>query len=242
MATDKETTLQIKAFKGVNRFKGGPTTDPAQFYTLQNLYSPTRDTLESIPGVSDQSGSGIPGITSIKSVEFYENNLGYERLLVWGEHDDISAAPAITSGNFSVVSGVPGGARTFMCTFIGLGGESRASNSVSVNVDDTQFRFTPPTPPTGACGCNLYIINGAQNILIGCCWFANGATSLPYIEIDNTVNTSASLFPVTLNSANVYELRHMGVAISSASTDTDALMKSRTYYVGVAGYLSLIHI
>jgi hypothetical protein len=168
MASQKESTLSIKSFRGVNRFSDGTVTPPNEFYTLQNFHPKSRGELKDIGGVVDRLNvAGFPGVEKIVSNRFFTDAYGSTKLLSFFIPEVTAAGltPSVTSANFT---GLPAGADDveFLVTYVGPGGmvgSTRLSigslSASSIAAGDSFVFITPASIADYVAQIDVYVIH-----------------------------------------------------------------------------------
>lgn len=180
MATENETTLQVKDFRGVNRFADGTVTPPNEFYTAQGFHPVSRGELLTVKGgakLYDEDGTtvlSLPGVGSWEHVAFLEQTFGTKRAVAFFKPsvDEIPAPVLTVAGNFTDLGGANAKAGYHVyVTYVGLGGAiSRWANDEAFepffSVKDNGFRFTVPTganaPPAYVAEIQIHVATRAD--------------------------------------------------------------------------------
>lgn len=74
MAQQKETTLQINQFDGIDQFNDGTFLDPKKFFNIQNMLVVSDGELKSLNGVTNLTGAALAGVRNIKLAKFLDFN------------------------------------------------------------------------------------------------------------------------------------------------------------------------
>jgi hypothetical protein len=140
----KETTLQIKQFRGINRIDEGTNTPPNEFFELKNLHIKSPGEIESIGGVADLSATDLPGCAKIITTKFMKDARGQDLLLCfYRPKDDLASwIPNITISNFSN-SGTGVIVETYIVSYVGPGGYVY-SKEVTSGANNLNVTFTVP--------------------------------------------------------------------------------------------------
>ncbi len=159
MSTNKESTLQIKDYRGINRFELGTTTPPNEFFTLQNWHPKSRAELESLKGVLNQTPNALPGVGTFVHVDFLEQTFGDRKLIaLFKPNISHIPVPVVTAGNFVTT----GGSAQTMDLYVRYVGPGGAISQVLIPAYplETTTTFTLPTgvdaPPDYVAEIQIY--------------------------------------------------------------------------------------
>lgn len=146
MSTDSEGTLQIKNFKGVDRFTEGAESRPDVFESLQNWYIKNPGEMTSISGVTKLNAINLPNVSEIVHIKALETE-DEKRLIVFYK-PDTSAVPATPSDCVVTALGGTTVSRDVLveCCTGGGGRSSRAylAQTIDSNVGATMTTGTDP--------------------------------------------------------------------------------------------------
>jgi hypothetical protein len=221
VATQKEQTLKVNDFLGISRYYNSPNQPPNKLWTIQNMYSPVKGELALIGGVTDITGSGHPGSTGLKYVEFLKTAVGYERVLVFFNHDPLPtpAAPtavAVTGTSYT-------GSVSVYVSWVGMGGESVMSAATVVACGaGASIQVTVPAFPTGIVSMNVF----AKGMLVAVVSKRNGL-SLP-------ASVTLDLMPKTTGVASQMEFRYDVSDFSITFGTSGTLESGKTYFFGIS--------
>lgn len=160
MSTPKESTLEIKDFRGISRYLASPNNPPNKLVALQNLYSPNRGELAYIPGVEGNSLAADGFYNLIADFNFKGQRILAHQGLV-------TDMPNPIAGYFTFAS--PGGGSTtayVIVTFSGVGYETDIAAGYQATITNcpTTGAGVLCTPnfallPNSVCAVNFYISN-----------------------------------------------------------------------------------
>lgn len=239
MATQKEQTLQIKQFRGVDRFTEGTAQDPDVFETIQNMSVANPGELKAINGVT-QLGS-VTGITKILHVDNFETETD-NGIVVIGTTDP-SLTLSAPSGWSVTPSGSTGTTTSFdfyiEYVYPGNGSISTKIGSVAVR-DNSQFVdiSLSGTVPSGVMSINYWAKKTAAGldaiVFCGYSFRVNGVfntTRTIYVNFGNGPTTSWLTCPFPPGSFDY----------STSSTVDGTLVSNKTYYLALAGWFPKVY-
>lgn len=247
MGNPKEITLQVKDFRGINRFADGSVTPPNEFETLDGFHPPSRGELATNGGVSSQ-GSAVTGVARWVRSALIRTAEGRDKTLAFFVPDVSSFSfPTITTSNFT---GLSAGANTntFVIQYVGPGGlvwtyEYLYDNTVELD-DGGTFTFVLPSGiPDYIAQVDVYLgASGAYTTGFASLWCGSahrGPSGLPsqvicFVPVD-AVSSSA----ISTNTA----IRPDTVFVDSDNTAAlwtgQGLTPGKIYYLGIAGHMGV---
>ncbi len=164
MATDKEETLQIKKFRGVDRFVQGTAKEPDYFYLLQNMNQPNPGELKSLGGVTKLNGAAISGVEEFKHARFLDLGAAEKSLIAFYE-SNVSSIPA-PSGQTFATSGGSSANRNVYLMYVGPGNSYSKSVPASQAIEANGLTVTLPTNvPTYVFCVHVFIADTSGNYL-----------------------------------------------------------------------------
>lgn len=253
MSTRNENTLQIKSFRGVNRFAKGTVTPPDEAYELKNLHPISRGQMQAIRGCEVMNQTividpedppeviPLPGVGTIVSTEFFTDAYGQTKLLTFFKLDEFAAPPIpdVTASNFSSFSSSGADTLTFLVTYVGPGG---TVNSLAVDIGSLSeansdngvltFTFTTPaTVPDFIAQIDVYVISGALTGLYGWCGSLHRTMDTGDFPASMVCRTPLSYSIATQTAAPK-------VQISNVRANGAASANTRKVYIGVSPHVA----
>lgn len=160
MSTEKESTLEIKDFRGISRYLASPNTPPNKLFTIQNMYSPNRGELAYVNGVVSTS-LVADGFSTLVG----DFNFNGQRLMMNADSGSGLPLPGVSGESFTFAA--TGGTTTgfIRITYAGLGYET-SLNSVSAHTlismgtggtGASVIIGSPSLIPNQVCQVNFYI-------------------------------------------------------------------------------------
>lgn len=144
MSTSRDQTLDIKDFRGINRFNDGTVTPANEFFAIQNYHPVNRGELAAISGVVDQTAVAMPGVQEIVHTAWLDTSYGDKKLIAFFRPSMTSIPQtSATSANLST-SGGTGVNYEIMITYVGPGGATSFKIISAFSVQLSGFVFTPP--------------------------------------------------------------------------------------------------
>lgn len=232
MGTKKEQTLQIKDFRGVNRFNDGTITQPNEFYTIQNMHPVNRAEIASIGGVVDQTPDSMPGVGSILHTAFLEQGFGEKFYLAFFNFNGTVAVPSISASNLST-SGGTATTHYVKILYIGPGGAFNEVRLSGTSIQANGLTVTLPLDvPDYVFQINIYISasgGGLTSIaaLCGSMHRRNGVFA-------SSITVPKPVFATT--PATVPDVQP--TSFVATGTTGGSLVANRTYYVAIAPFVA----
>lgn len=237
MSTGKAQTLNIKDFRGINRFNDGTVTPPNEFYSTKNMHPVNRGEYQSIGGVSSLTATAMPGVSSIVHTEWLDQSFGDTKLIAFFIPSEFGATSlslaSVTSAKFSTSGG---GAVNYdiMVTYLGPGA---CLNNIIITPYALQangFVFTTPLDvPDYVAAIDFHIRPTA------------GGASRTYMWV-GTMSRRAGVFASTITcgldarAATPAVVPDVDPTVFTAtfSNVAGSLVGGRQYYVALAPYLA----
>lgn len=183
MTKKSDETIEIKEFPGIDRSSDGTVVPPNRFFTTQNLHPIGAGELQKIPGVVDESGSGLPGVGKIISQKFMKDAFNNDLLLCF-YHPSASLSswtPNVSSSNFAA-SGTTYTVDTIIVTYVGPGGYPQSKQITPSFATATTITFTIPNDvPDWVAQIDIYAVHNE-----------------PYYRIGSLRRTGAGTFPSSI--------------------------------------------
>lgn len=232
MGTKKEQTLQIKDFRGVNRFNDGTITQPNEFYTMQNMHPVNRAEIASINGVVDQSGATVlPGVESILHTAFLEQGFGEKFYMAFFNFDGTVATPTLSAANFST-SGGSGSTRYIQIIYTGPGGAQSKATQASFSIEANGLTYTPPVD-VPAYVFEIFIYINASNSLSDDPYVLCGSMHRRNGVFASSITVPLPVFAVTTSVVPDVQ----PTEFIAKGTTGGSLVPNRTYYVAIAPFM-----
>lgn len=233
MATQRESTLLIKDFRGITRYKSTINEEPNKFRTLQNLWSPARGELAVIPGITKVVADGdIPGVAQIIHAGYLPQSFGINETdsQAWVLHYIPTGVtmPSPTGMTYTT-QGSNTSTRNVLTEFIGPGGTASGTTATAQQFGSNGLLVTLPTNiPTYVHCIHFYIeiVSGSvsgQVMWAGTAWRRNGffASSITLPD--------AGASGVSANT--IYEAQPTGFTLEASTGGS--LLAGTTYYLGI---------
>lgn len=230
MATQKTNTLQIKNFKGVDRFVEGTESQPDVFYQIQNMNTPNPGELRGINGVTKLNPSAIPGVYKIVHAQFLDTQDEKDLAILYVP---LSTAPAAPTGYTFSTSGGASVNYDLYVEYVFQGGGRIGTAYLATPIQANGLTITLPVSIDPLVICINY-------------WVAIDADDFMWCGSSYRENGS---FPITSviskpNGAGTYVSPIIVAAFPSAkatltSGTGGSLQSNRTYYLGIGPWASM---
>lgn len=233
MATNKEGTLQINKFDGINITDFGTTVPPSKFLTMQNMAPVQPGELRSLGGVLKLNAAAIPGVEEIVHADYWEHPSGATGYVAWFKLTAAALAMPAPTGQTFTPTGSPFTSRNIRTVFVGPGGIETFTQTNSVPWLGGPVIATIPTNVPDYVSCIHYFVQNEPGPLVvdtylwaGTLSRRNGVfpTSIQLLTFVNSLNTNNGQAFCTPTSFRT----------STFNDVNGKLIGGRRYYFGIA--------
>lgn len=236
MATQKESTLNVRNFRGISRYLSSPNEPPNNFHTLQNLWSPSRGELALIPGCEQTlPPDAIPGVGEIRHLEFLSQFQGAKQGWVAYYKPNTATLPAPTGMTYTTQGGAAGSYRV-ATEFVGPGGARSYTRDAAQVFGTSGLQITLPTNVPSFVYCVHFYTEvtagGVAPIWVWC----GSLTRKPsgFFDASITILTPPNS---GANTNTAYESQPTGFQITPQFVGSGELIGGRTYFFGLTPWM-----
>jgi hypothetical protein len=236
VATNKEGTLQINKFDGINITDFGTTVPPSKFLTMQNMAPVQPGELRSLGGVIALNTAAIPGLEEIVHADYWEHPNGATGYVAWYKPSAAALAmPAPTGQTFTAI-GATVHTRRVRTVFVGPGGIETFTEASGVAYGAAGTTATLPTNVPDYVSCVHFFseVNAAAGL---------SAPDIGFIWA-GTLSRRAGTFPASIvlvddisfvlpDNAQAF-CTPTSFSYQTFSDASGKLIGGRRYYLGVA--------
>lgn len=241
MATNKEGTLQINRFFGINITEDSPINNPGLFFNSQNMYPVEEGELRNVGGVTARLAASpqLPGVQSIERADYWEHPNGAHGLVGLYKLDPAIASMPAPSGMVFTIQGAPTTTRNVRTVFVGPGGVENNTNTAAVPFGSGGVSVTLPTNVPDYVFCVHFYVEMTTGPSAGC-FIWSGTLSRRNNGATNGFAASIILFEPEASGAvanTIYESQPTRMDVTTSSTAGGKLVGGRRYYLGVTPWM-----
>ena len=235
MATQKEQTLQIKQWKGVDRFTEGTNQQPDVFEVIQNMNIVNPGEVASLSGVTPLKT--ISGVSSILHTKFLDNaNDDYLVMLV---KSDSSAIQAATGYTFST-SGAGVTTYKVWIEHVGLGGKTSIQSYTNILIQANGLTVTLPALDATVRSVNVYVETPYASPAPYFGWMGSF-----FRKVTGTFPTSATFQMISTgypDPSTISSPFPVGAhSITQTNTPPGNLLSDKIYYLGLSASFGMLY-
>lgn len=231
MSTNKEQTLQINKFLGVNRHSAGAERKIGEFQSLINMAVPDSGSLE-FRGGTQSLGDSFAGVSEIVHANWLNNESTMRRGLVCYYKTSVTSIPAPNALSYTTL-GAPTTVRKVKTVFVGPGGVRKVTETTGVQFGASGISAALPANVPAYIFCiHFYVSTGTdsgQDVYLwgGSLTRKNGSFASAVGIPDPPATNVSSTYTAQPTSFNI------------VPTTGGSLIPGTTYYFAVTPWISM---
>jgi hypothetical protein len=239
VATQKESTLQIKQFKGRDTFTEGTQQEPDVFEVIQNMEVDNPGELKAINGVTrlnEIAPSAFQAITNVDKILHakFLNTPKEKGLFLLCEEDYSNSDPSPPGVTFSTSGGGAANYDVYVQGIDSVGNKANKFTPVSIQANGLTVTFTNPDNFPRCRSINIFIgtVGATGAALI---W--SGSV---YRKVDGTFPTSVTVFPPLAATPSIKSVPYFAGTFTASSASGGTLDPDRVYYFGLGPWFKAV--
>ena len=231
MSTQRESTLQVKDFAGISRYLSSPNEPPNKFYTIQNMWSPNRGELQTIPGTQNVvAASAMNGVGTLDNIYYLDQSFGQQQFVAVYTPTTVTGYPTPSGMTFTPVGAT---SSIIINTYFVHQGGVTSLGATTTSVGASGVTVAPPTnTPSSVSAIHYYYAptSGSWN------QFWAGTQSRIAGSFANTFRLPPLPFAVTTTTVTGIACSPSGFTGFPAAGSGGTLVKNRSYFFGICPY------